>query len=267
MNNWHDFLSLRIEGLETDTPKFLEDKVVLYDFCLDKLIPTPKIYHIFESPEKIDLKKVIPNDFVIKPSFDSSSRGVMVLSREDDRFFNSLSGNYLKTKDIINYQKKYFFENRNKGNKIIIQEKVYDFESNYKVPRDFKFYAFNGEIALILVIDRNYKPAISLWYDENFQPITDDRVKCISPYARTLTYYTPPTEFKVLKDFAIKISKLIRSPFASIDIYHSTYGPMLGEVTLTPGGIYYGQHYILSDKQEFIMGKMWLKAKEELDSL
>ena len=119
-------------------------------------------------------------------------------------------------------------------------------------------------MSLILVIDRNYKPAISLWYDKNFQPITDGRVGCVSPYARTLTYYTPPIGFEVLIDFATNISKLIDTPFASIDIYKSTQGPMLGEITLTPGGIYYGKHYLLSDEQEIIMGKMWLTAQKKL---
>lgn len=267
MRTWHEFLASRIEGLEPSTPKFLEDKILLYHFCIDNLIPTPKIYHIFNCPNDIAFKNIVEDDFVLKPSFDSSSRGVMVLNKENEVFFDSLSNNYFNENEVVGYQNKYFNENNNQGNKIIIQEKVIDFEPSYKIPRDFKFYTFNGKLALVLVIDRNYKPAISLWYDENFQPITDDRVICVAPYARTLTYYTPPEGFDILIDFALHVSKLISTPFASIDIYHSKKGPLLGEITLTPGGIYYGQHYILSDTQEAIMGEMWSNAQKEIDIL
>lgn len=267
MRTWHEFLASRIEGLELGIPKFLEDKISLYYFCINNSIPTPKIQHIFDCPNEIIFKSIIEDEFVLKPSFDSSSRGVMVLNRVNNEFYNSLNDSFFNVDEIIAYQDKYFNENSNPSNKIIIQEKVIDFEINYKIPRDFKFYAFNGKLALILVIDRNYKPAISLWYDENFQPITDNRVVCVAPYARTLTYYTPPENFDMLIDFALHISKLISTPFASIDIYHSKQGPLLGEITLAPGGIYYGQHYVLSDTQEAIMGEMWSNAKKEIDIL
>lgn len=264
MTTWHQLLTTRIIGLESNVPKYIEDKKLLYQFCIDHHISTPEIYHTFDYPNQIDFKKIIQENFVLKPSLDSSGRGVMILNKENDGFFDILSNSYFEENEIIDYQNKYFSENANEDNKIIIQEKVTDFDIRYKIPRDFKFYVFNGELSLILVIDRNYKPAISLWYDKNFQPITDGRVRCVSPYVRTLTYYTPPIGFEVLIDFATNISKLINTPFASIDIYKSTQGPMLGEITLTPGGIYYGKHYLLSDEQEIIMGKMWLIAQKQL---
>ena len=77
-------------------------------------------------------------------------------------------------------------------------------------------------------------------------------------------YYNKPSNYKDLMDFASEVSKLIRVPFASIDVYSTESGPLLGEITLTPGGIYYGEHYILSKAQERLMGRMWLEAKEEL---
>lgn len=265
MKTWHEFLKARIIGLEPNVPKYIEDKLLLYNFCIKNEIPTPRIYHVFESPAQIDFEKIVQDTFVLKPSFDSSSRGVMLLNKKNDVFFDFSNNIYLGSDEIINYQDKYFSKNTNNGNKIIIQERVVDFEINYEVPRDFKFYAFNGKLALILVIDRNYSPAISLWYDENFKPITDNRVKCVAPYARTLSYYTSPVKHDILIEFAVNISKLIKTPFASIDIYNSKQGPMLGEITLTPGGIYYGEHYLLSNKQEIIMGEMWQRAKEELN--
>lgn len=269
MNNitrWHELMKLRIDGFEDNLPKFLEDKLRLHKFCLENEINTSKIITQFSTPETIDFDKIEESSFVVKPSFDSSTRGVMVLNRTEalNEYFDVLHNKLFTLNEVKEYQRKFFIENTHEGNKIIVEEKIKDIDSSYTIPRDFKFYSFNGKIALILMIDRNRKPAISCWYDEDFQPIYTGIVECIAPYTRTLTYYDKPNNYKELMAFASKVSKLICVPFASIDIYSTESGPLLGEITLTPGGIYYGVHYKLSKAQEKLMAKMWLEAKEEL---
>ena len=262
MKTWHEFMKNRIEGGEKNIPWFLLDKIKLNDFAIKNNISVPKIYNLFNNPDKITLSHIdIGSDVVLKPTKESSTRGVMVLHKKSDGFYDSLSRKLYSLEEIIQYQKNYFDKNMSKENKIILEEKVYDIEEEYIIPRDFKFYMFDGEIALILVIDRNRKPGISLWYDSKFNPITDDRVKCNAPFSRTLSYYTKPLNSEKMIEFATNISKLIKTPFASIDIYNSSRGPLLGEVTLTPGGIYHGKHYTLSDAQERLMGYMWFHAE------
>lgn len=265
MKTWHSYMEDRIKGIEKNIPWFLLDKIKLNEFAIKNSISVPAIYGLFDYPDAIDFTLVANNNsFVIKPTIDSSTRGVMVLKREGDKFYDSLSKNFYSKGEIIDYQKKFFDQNKNKNNKILLEEKVFDYEKEYIIPRDFKFYTFNGKISLILSIDRNRKPGISLWYNEKFSPIKDDRVKCNAPFSRTLSYYTSPPNAQEMIKFVEKISKLINTPFASIDIYNSNRGPLLGEVTLTPGGIYYGKHYILSDTQEQLMGMMWANAEQEL---
>lgn len=265
-STWHELMKLRIDGFEDNLPKFLENKLRLHEFCLEHKINTSKITTQFSVPEAINFNKIEENSFVVKPSCDSSTRGVMVLNRTEieNEFFDALHNKLFTLDEVKEYQHKFFTENTHKENKIIVEEKIKDIDPSYSIPRDFKFYSFNGRIALILMIDRNRKPAISCWYDEDFQPIYAGVVECIAPYARTLTYFDKPNNYKDLIDFASKVSKLLRVPFASIDIYSTESGPILGEITLTPGGIYYGVHYMLSKAQEKLMGRMWLEAKEEL---
>lgn len=269
MNNiirWHELMKLRIEGFEDNLPKFLEDKLRLHKFCAEHEINTSNIITQFSNPETINFNEIVEDSFVVKPSYDSSTRGVMLLNRTEIRneFFDVLHNKLFTLNEIKEYQRKFFIENIHEENKIIVEEKIKDIDSSYIIPRDFKFYSFNGRVALILMIDRNRKPAISCWYDEDFQPIYSGIVECVAPYTRTLTYYNKPSNYKDLMDFASEVSKLIRVPFASIDVYSTKSGPLLGEITLTPGGIYYGEHYILSKAQERLMGRMWLEAKEEL---
>ena len=60
-------------------------------------------------------------------------------------------------------------------------------------------------------------------------------------------------------NLAQQVSELIDTPFASIDMYNSKGGPVMGEVTLAPGGLYHGKHYTLSEDYQSLMGELWSK--------
>ncbi len=81
MTTWHQLLTTRIIGLESNVPKYIEDKKLLYQFCIDYHISTPEIYHTFDYPNQIYFKRIIQENFVLKPSLDSSGRGVMILNK------------------------------------------------------------------------------------------------------------------------------------------------------------------------------------------
>lgn len=263
MANWQSFMQNRVQGKEKDIPWFLHDKIKFNKFCIENSIPVPKILEVFDKPIDIDLDSINIPEFILKPSLESSTRGVMVLKRlEGDCYYDSLNRYTFRKNEIIDFQDKYFQENSNNSNKIIIEEKVHDIDSSFSIPRDFKFYAFKGKIALILEINRNLKPSVSLWYDGKFNPINDLSVKCNAPFSRTLSYYTKPTNSDELITLASSVSSLIDTPFASIDIYNSKTGPIMGEVTLAPGGLYHGKHYTLSNDYQDLMGRMWEEAIE-----
>ena len=43
-------------------------------------------------------------------------------------------------------------------------------------------------------------------------------------------------------------------------MYWSGDHAVVGELTLTPGGLYYGEHYVLSEAQDLRMGQLWRRS-------
>ncbi|QBH21074.1 hypothetical protein EYC51_17130 [Alcaligenes faecalis] len=176
MSTWKDYLSLRIKGQENGVPWFLHDKLKCYDFCSENNIPTVTVYDVFNDPEDITFKNADCMEFVLKPTLESSTKGVMVLRREDDGFYDSMKRKSFSFKEIIEYQAEFFKNNKNKGNKIILEAKIKD-RLPVLIPRDYKAYGFKGEIALILNIDRNTRPGTAVWYDKNFELLSEEDIK------------------------------------------------------------------------------------------
>lgn len=264
---WKLFLKNRIEGLEKDIPWFLHDKIKCHNFCIDNNIPSAIIYDIFNNVEDITFNNISEMEFILKPTLESSTKGVMVLRREDRNYYDSLSKKHYTFDEIISLQSELFNKNKNKANKIILEQKIYDENESKVIPRDFKFYTFNGQIAAILQIDRNVKPVQVTWYDSEFELMDDDKVWSNPRYVNLIRENNRPSKWEEMLNNVVEISKNIKTPFASIDMYCTKTGPILGEVTLAPGGLYHGVHYLLSDEENMNWGSYWVEALKRLDTM
>lgn len=225
---------------------------------------TASVLRIFDSPEDIDLSG-LPKEFVVKPTLQSSTKGVMVLKRTESVYWDSLRRRDL-TIELIRSEQAILFEATNSpDNKIIVEEKINDVAG--LIPRDYKAYAFGGEIALILEIDRNTTPSSAAWFDHRFEPITDQRVVTNPKYVSERKGNRPDS-WRSLLNLAAFVSAGLPTAFASIDMYCTENGPVIGEITLAPGGLYYGEHFQLSDDEDLRWGRLWdetvrLRSAEE----
>ncbi|ASN39656.1 hypothetical protein CGQ24_11925 [Arthrobacter sp. 7749] len=263
MRTWQEFMQDRIQNAELGVPWYLHDKLKCYRFCEENGIATATVIREFETPERIDLSG-IEGEFVLKPTLQSSMKGVMVLIATGGGYYESLRHRTLTVEEIVAEQTQMFDETKVAGKKIIVERKIEDVDG-HSIPRDFKAYAFRGEVAMILEINRNTKPSSISWFDGNFEPIFDDRVTSSPKYVHEVPGI-PPAAAPELLALACKASGLVPSPFASIDMYISEDGPMVGEVTLAPGGLYHGQHYTLSNAQQLRMGVMWQRALDRMST-
>lgn len=259
MNTWKEYMDLRVKGQERGMPWFLHDKLKCYDFCSEHNIPTVEVYDVFSSPERITFKNADCMEFVLKPTLESSTRGVMVLRRDDNGFYDSMKRRSFTFEEIVEYQTDLFQKNKNRNNKIILEAKVQD-RQPILVPRDYKAYAFSGEIGLIVDIDRNTKPGTSVWYDGSFDLLDEEDLTHNPKFSASRENPVKPENWQEMLDFFKRVSRLVPSPFARIDIYDTQDGFVLGEVTLAPGGLYYGLHYKMSDSLNEHMGNLWTNA-------
>ncbi|WP_082157275.1 ATP-grasp fold amidoligase family protein [Kocuria sp. SM24M-10] len=254
-----EHLKNRGEGREHPQPPWhLHDKLKCYDFCDVVGIPTVKVLRNFRHPSDIVLEG-LPDEFVLKPTYHSSSIGVMVLSRTDNGFYDAMTRKELTLHDIIEKQLKIHDEHPKKdGKPTIVEEKIVD-SGGGLIPQDYKAYCFQGDVAFILQLDRNDGRTRVAWYDGNFVPITDDRIYTNEKYL-TLKEPCRPVEWSRLLALAKRASTAVPTPFASIDMYATTRGPVLGEITLVPGGFYFGKYFVPSEAQDTVAGKMWEEA-------
>lgn len=254
---WQEFMELRIKHMETGVPWFLHDKLKCYNFCRDNGLDTVNVLREFDNPDAIDLDG-LPGEFVLKPTMQHSTRGVMVLEKNRGGYFDHMRQRHMTLTQVVDEQAKYYELTKISSKKIIVEEKIRD-DSNFIVPRDYKAYSFRGRVALILEINRNTKPTSVAWFDGNFDPIRDGRVTSNPTHVNERSGERPPAGEAIL-DLARRASMAVPTPFASIDMYSTHRGPIIGEITLTPGGLYYGDHYILSARQQEAMGRMWEEA-------
>ena len=170
----------------------------------------------------LDLKS-LPGQFTIKPNLGHSSRNIFLMSNGYN-FFDSryYSNDELKTK-VVEY-----FKDKSEV-KILIEEFLTDPEGKYGVTWDYKFYTFNGNVALVQVNEKDEETKKISYYKSNWKPL---RRKLISNEV-TGEPLPKPAHFDQMLEDVKKLSRQYEI-FARIDYYDTNRGPVFGEFTPTP---------------------------------
>ncbi|GEP07371.1 ATP-grasp fold amidoligase family protein [Methylobacterium oxalidis] len=262
---WVAFQKERVEGREKHVPWFVGDKTAAYDFAKKHGVQVPHIYRLFDRPVEFR-DEDFPDRFVVKPKGLHSTKGVMVLRRlSQGRYFDSMRQMEITESDIRKQQEELYEENRFKGSyKLIVEEKLVGENNEDQIPYDYKLYMFQGENGLTIQYDRNTKPPTGAWFGPNWSelnPLTSLEsewkvLRCGLPTR-------PRCSDKMLAD-AAKLSLALPTPFVSVDMYATSRGPVLGELTLAPGGPYYGKQYRFKDHLDNALGAAWERATERL---
>lgn len=63
---------------------------------------------------------------------------------------------------------------------------------------------------------------------------------------------------------AKRVAQHLRTPFISVDTYASNDGPVIGELTATPGAPYYGKMFRLLENFDSELGALWRDNSERL---
>lgn len=264
---WTEFVRDRITHVEKGIPWWVNNKVTLSEFLLSHNVGSPTVFKVWSNPDEIDFTG-FPERFVLKPNIMSSSAGVMVLDQiEEGTYHESLTGKALTIGDIISEQNRIRDKAPYKKSfRVFAEELVVDARNPQSVPADYKVYCFYDKPVLIQQIDRNVKPTGTAFFDGEFQALDlDGKIESDWKHYQLVEPVRPGTAESMLA-IASQVTKLIKTPFMRVDLYNSTRGALVGELTPAPGGPYHGKLYKFSEQYDEQLGQEWVDALNRMEA-
>ena len=132
------------------------------------------------------------------------------------------------------------------------------------IPLDHKVFTFYGVVRFIFPVDRNHSVTQRAFFDGDFNPIADGLVHHASSKMTAPGVHRRPDCQAARIQLAHTRSIDLKAPFISIDCYATAKGPVLGELTHTPGGPWFGGLYRFSDAFDRDLGTAWRDALKRL---
>lgn len=259
---WTDFSYLRWKNREPKLNKL--NKISLKSQLTAIGIAHARKIFEFGSASDISLSDM-PEAFVLKPSSQWSARGVMLLHRihGTNLFYDAMTKSIVSETQVVDSQKSLEIRLK-KQIKFIAEERIFDENIDNIIPIDYKVFSFNGVNKFVLQVDRNHKKPKLFFYDGDFEAILDNRVSIPAFKAESIGIPRKPLCYLQILQAASEISRNFSYPFISVDCYATSNGAVIGELTSTPGGPWYGSMYCFSDDFDKLLGNAWLEASKQL---
>lgn len=246
---------LRRKALQPEAPEWrLITKLGAYAFLDELQLPHARVYAVLDGIERLGDVEA-PDRFVLKPLEGDSAAGVMLLSRSGGGWVDELRGASLSDGQLLEEAQKAL---RRRGfiDRWLIEEPLTSLDGQ-RVPDDFKVYAFQGEIALVLQrrgwVDGK-RAGRYRWYDANWQPVVDTG-KHADAVDDGLTPPRPDAA-AALTDVAVHISRTVPFAFCRVDTYVTDRGVRVGEINS-----YVGAYDLFADEWDLRLGGMWELAE------
>lgn len=234
-----ELLQQRDEHWATEYPRLsniIFDKLALRDYATAKGWPIANLHHVVRILADLPYDS-LPYRFVLKPNNNWSCNGVLLIR----------DGKELITGDSVDYLKGYI-ERRDEqpyihgGEPIhptsyIVEELLEDFNPLVMIPRDFKVYVVKGRPRLIHVIDRNVKlrgASAASAYTPNWKRKfigNGEFYEGIDLIPESIDPTLKRQLFELAAEVGNDVGAMVR-----VDCYITPNGPVLGEITASPGG-------------------------------
>lgn len=217
------------------------------------------------------LPRTLPESFVFKPAFASTSIGVRLLESLGDGMLKDIINGQVLTRDgLISEAEEIAAKYDVSGAEaaVFILEELLVGTDGRRPPKDVRFYAFQGEIGLILMESHLDSPARAMYFDGGFRPFKNVHEKYgVAATAKSLEVIEDaiiPENWMELLLVAQRVSVALPTSFCRIDMYDTAGGVCLGELTYTPGTFYYENRKLMSDSESERLGRLWGDADDRL---
>jgi hypothetical protein len=222
-------------------------------------VAVPALHGLYPSPGAVPFAE-LPKRFALKPTSLTDRQGVFLLERRGGGYFDRITRETLPAPEVAARLEALFETVPRRPTTLIAEELI---ETETPIPIDYKFFVFGTEILLVEHINRNGGRRV-LFYDEDFRVMNlRDRIKLNFARVRLDRPRLPACQAAMVAAVRVLAAHLA-TPFARIDMYASRGGPILGEITPTPGGAYFGSGYRLTPDYDAELGRRWARAAEAL---
>lgn len=200
----------------------LTNKLSSREFAIKYNVPVPALYWYGKNADEIPFDR-LPQDYVIKTSFGSSSTDVIPVSKGLDIFDN---------KPCTPDQVKGKFRESMSGvfpyGYIMVEEFVMPPPGGI-LCKDYKCHVFAGNVAYIEVIDRIN--GVDKWYTPDWsEPPRELGTGKFEP----APFEPPPRHLQDLITYAERLGRAYGPEYVRIDFYLNDKGCVFGEFTATP---------------------------------
>jgi len=247
-----------------DPSRLSDDKLWGRAAAEDCGIPLPELYGVFDAPAEIDFD-ALPDRFALKPTKLTNRRGVLLLERDPQGVFTDHTGAVMDAAGIRAGLEELLAAYAKRGSKLMAEELI-PAPPGGKVPLDYKFFMIGAEPVLIESIDRDRAVPRIRFYDADFD-VLDRKGRIVINFRKAREGPPrPPDGVDPMLQAARTLARHLATPFVRIDMFARPEGggPVLGEITSTPGGAYFGTDYRFTEDYDRELGAMWTRAAEEL---
>lgn len=233
--------------------RILDRKLVTYELLDLLAVPHPDLYGVWPDIREVDLE-ALPDRFCLKAADGSTSQGVLLLERRSPgTYLEALRRSTMTADAIVELLRDE--ADRERVTRQVFAEAWIDATDREAAPYDWKAYSFYGEIGCILQMRRLPGQRSRLKF---YAPDGEDMGKVRDPERCDPTLPVSPHLARMV-EMAERVSAALPMPFIRVDMFDGPDGPMVGEVTPTPGG----QQLFRRDVDESL-GLMWEAAERRL---
>lgn len=243
-----DFIQAHVE--KTDKYRVFIDKEETRRIAKSAKAPLPEVYQLVPHITDVEFS-TLPDAFVIKPTHFASKKGVYILFRVRNKFFDLFSKRVLSDKDIV--MELTAIAGRQKSN-IIVEEFITGQNGSVEIPYDYKIYTFDAGVGVIVQINRNTMPNEICIFDGDFIPLGSNMVLLNDEFSRAGAPDIPRNAKQVI-DMAKDLQREMDRPFISVDCFTTGERVILGELTPSPGGPYFGGIFRFSPALDKALGQ------------
>jgi hypothetical protein len=204
-------------------------------------VNSPLLYAEFRDTRDINFS-ALPDRFVLKPNNLASARGVHLLVKRGDMYFDLMSRKVLSEDDIrLRIDHHLSKKKTTKGrSKIFAEELDVGENGSDQIPFDYKMYTFDGQVELIAQTNRNTKPTSLAFFGHGFAPLDEHCI--VRRFDVTSGEHVRPSNWQEMLDVARRVSEHLGLPFLRIDTFADGRRVVVGELTPRPGGPYFGMY-------------------------